>query len=55
MDPVTGYRTIRTISGRKVFVKMSKEEARDRKLFALEVLLTPAAVIYIFAKVAGMI
>ena len=52
---MTGYRQIRTITGQKLFVRMSREEIRDRRLFWLEVLLTPAVVIYVFAKVAGMI
>lgn len=52
---MTGYRTVRTITGRKVFVRMTREEIRDRRLFRLEVVLTPLIMILVFAKCAGMI
>lgn len=49
------YRQIRTITGQKIFVRESREEARERKIFLAEVILTPLIVIYVFAKAAGMI
>ena len=52
---MTGYRTMRTITGRKIFVRMSREEIIDRRLYWLQVVLVPAVVIYVFAKAAGMI
>ena len=50
-----GYRTMRTITGRKVYVRMSKEEIRDRRLYWLEIVTVPALMIFLFAKAAGMI
>ena len=52
---MTGYRTMRTITGRKVFVRMTREEIRDRRLFRLEIIATPLIMILVFAKCAGMI
>ena len=49
------YREIRTITGRKMFVRMSKEEIRERRMLRLEIVLTPLVVIWVFAKFAGMI
>lgn len=50
-----GYRTMRTITGRKVFVRMSKEEIRDRRLYWVEVVTAPLLTILVFAMAAGMI
>ncbi len=50
-----GYREVRTITGQKFFVRMTKEEIRDRRLYWLEVVLIPLVMIYVFAKCAGMI
>lgn len=52
---MTGYRTMRTITGRKVFVRMTREEIRDRRLFRLEIIATPLLMIFLFAKCAGLI
>lgn len=49
------YRQIRTITGQKIFVRMTKEEIRDRRLYWLEVVTIPLMMIYVFAKCAGMI
>lgn len=50
-----GYREIRTITGQKIFTRESKEEARDRRILTAEIVLTPLVVIWVFAKIAGMI
>ena len=50
-----GYTQIRTITGRKIFVRMTKEEIRDRRIYWLEVVTIPLLMIYVFAKCAGMI
>ena len=52
---MTGYRQMRTITGRKIFVQMTREEIRDRRLFRLEIVLTPLIMILVAAKCAGMI
>ena len=49
------YREIRTITGQKIFVRISKEELWERRIFRAEVILAPLVVIYVFAKIAGMI
>ena len=49
------YRQIRTITGQKIFVRMTKEDIRERRLYWLEVVLTPILTVYIFALAAGMI
>ena len=46
---------MRTITGRKLYVRMSKQEIRDRRLYWLEVIAVPALMIFLFAKAAGMI
>jgi len=49
------YREMRTITGQKIFVRVSKAELRERRIFWLEVTLAPLLVIWFFAKCAGMI
>ena len=50
-----GYREFRTVTGKKVWTRMTREEIRDRRMFRLEVVLTPVIMILVFAKCAGMI
>ena len=52
---MTGYRMMRTVTGRKVFVRMSREEVIDRRLYWLEVILAPIVMIVVFTAAAGMI
>ena len=52
---MTGYRQMRTITGRKIFVRMSREEIIDRRLYWAEVILAPLVMILVFAMAAGMI
>lgn len=49
------YRQMRTITGQKIFVRMTKEEIRDRRLYWAEVILAPLVMILVFAMAAGMI
>ena len=46
---------MRTITGRKLYVRMSKQEIRDRRLYWLEVITAPLLTILAFAMAAGMI
>ena len=50
-----GWREFRTVTGKKVWTKETREQARDRRLFWLEVVATPLLMIFLFAKCAGMI
>jgi hypothetical protein len=52
---MTEYREIRTITGRRVFVRESRESRRDRLILRAEIILTPIVTIIAFALAAGMI
>lgn len=49
------YTEVRTITGRKIFVRKSKAEIREERIYWAEVILAPLVVIAVFAKFAGMI
>lgn len=49
------YRQIRTITGRKIFVKESREERIQRNILRAEMVLAPLVTIFVFALAAGMI
>ena len=49
------YRQIRTITGRKVFVRETRQERADRLILRAEIVLAPVVTIFIFALAAGMI
>lgn len=55
MDPVNGYRTVKTAMGRKFRVKMEEEEIRERSILQAMVVLAPAVMVVLFAWAAGMI
>jgi hypothetical protein len=52
---MTEYREIRTITGRRVFVRESREARRDRLILRAEIILAPIVTIIAFALAAGMI
>lgn len=52
---MTEYREIRTITGRRVFVRESREARRDRLILRAEIVLAPLVAIFVFAVAAGMI
>ena len=49
------YREIRTITGRKMFVRETREQRLDRLILRAEIVLTPIVTILVWAAVAGMI
>lgn len=49
------YRQIRTITGRKVFIRETRQERADRLILRAEILLAPLVTIFVFAVAAGMI
>ena len=49
------YRQIRTITGRKIFVKETRQEPADRLILRAEIILAPIVTIFVFALAAGMI
>ena len=49
------YTEVRTITGQKIFVRKSKAEIREERIYWAEVILAPLVVITVFAKFAGMI
>lgn len=49
-----GYQMIRTISGRRMFVRMSRREIVERRLYWAEVVLAPLVTIIVFAFAAGI-
>jgi len=49
------YTEVRTITGQKIFVRKSREEIREERIYWAEVILVPLFVIWFFAKCAGMI
>lgn len=49
------YREIRTIGGRRIFVKETREQRRDRLILRAEIILAPIVTIWVWAAVAGMI
>lgn len=50
-----GYREFRTITGKKVWTKMTRAEIWDRRLYWLQVVTIPLIMVWVFAKCAGMI
>lgn len=53
---MNGYYTeMRTITGRKVFVRETREQRMERILFRAEIVLAPLFTIIIWALAAGMI
>lgn len=49
------YRTYKTTMGRKIRVRMSREEIRERRIFAAAVVLSPFALCWLMAAAAGMV
>ena len=49
------YRQIRTITGRKIFVKESREERIQRNILRAEMVLAPLVMILAFAAAGGML
>lgn len=49
------YRQIRTITGRKMFIRETRQERADRLILRAEIVLAPVVTIFIFALAAGMI
>ena len=52
---MTTYRQIRTITGRKIFVKETREERIQRNILRAEIVLAPLVMILVFAIAGGMI
>lgn len=55
MDPVRAYRQIRTITGRKIFVKETRQERAERMILRAEIIAAPLVTILVFAIAGGMI
>ena len=49
------YRQIRTITGRKIFVKETRQERADRLILRAEIIAAPLVTILVFAIAGGMI
>ena len=49
------YRQIRTITGRKIFVRETAEERRNRIILRAEIIIAPLLTIFVFAVAGGMI
>lgn len=49
------YRTFKTITGRKIRVRMSEAEIRERRIFLASVIITPFAMCWLMAAAAGMV
>ena len=49
------YRQIRTITGRKIFVKETRQERADRIILRAEIIAAPLVTILVFAIAGGMI
>jgi hypothetical protein len=52
---VKHYRQIRTITGRKIFVKETRQERADRMILRAEIIAAPLVTILVFAIAGGMI
>ena len=50
-----GYRMEKTTMGRKFWVRMDEDEIRERRRFRALVVISPLAMILMFALAAGMI
>ena len=55
MNFMTGYREIRTISGKKIWTRETRQEHADRLILRAEIILAPIVTIFVFALAAGMI
>ena len=49
------YRTFKTTSGRKIRVRMSEAEIRERKIFMASIIITPFVMCWLMAAAAGMV
>ena len=49
------YRIEKTTMGHKIRVKMTPEEIREQKILRVLVVITPFAMCWLFAAVAGMV
>ena len=52
---MTYYREARTITGRKIFVKETREERIQRNILRAEMVLAPLVMILVFAAAGGML
>jgi hypothetical protein len=52
---VRAYRQIRTITGRKIFVKETRQERAERMILRAEIIAAPLVTILVFAIAGGMI
>jgi hypothetical protein len=55
MIAVRAYRQIRTITGRKIFVKETRQERAERMILRAEIIAAPLVTILVFAIAGGMI
>ena len=49
------YRTFKTTTGRKIRVRMSEAEIRERRIFLASVIITPFEMCWLMAAAAGMV
>ena len=49
------YRTFKTTMGRKIRVRMSLEEVRERRILAAMICVSPFVMCWLFAAFAGMV
>ena len=52
---MTTYRQIRTITGRKIFVKETQQERAERMILRAEIIAAPLVTILVFAIAGGII
>ena len=52
---MTTYRQIRTITGRKIFVKETRQERAERMILRAEIIAAPLVTILVFAVAGGLI
>ena len=52
---MTTYRQIRTITGRKIFVKETRQERAERMILRAEIIAAPLVTILVFAIAGGLI
>lgn len=52
---MTTYRQVRTITGRRIFVKETREERIQRNILRVEIIAAPLVTILVFAIAGGMI
>ena len=50
-----GYRIEKTTMGRKIRVKLTEEEIRERKILRALIVITPFGLCWLFAAAAGMV